>query len=151
MLDLGGGTSSGSIDGDVINNGTLAFDRSDCITFGGIISGSGGITINNNGMVTLEGANTFGGPTHVGNGATLSDAAPSAFSPNSAMYLGMGATLNVHFDESVMDLSDSSCGSTINLACMADLTVYNTDLQHLQRSDQRIRCASSWTATTEQS
>jgi outer membrane autotransporter protein len=40
-LQLGGGGTSGSIPGDVAVDGTLAFDRSDAVTFGGVISGSG--------------------------------------------------------------------------------------------------------------
>ena len=124
-LQIGDGGTAGSITGDVTDNGTLAFNRCNSLAFCGSITGCGGVTIDA-GSVTLGGANTFHGKTRVESNATLSDAAQGAFSPNSAMYLGMGATLNVNYDESVMDLTDSSCGSTINLACMTDLTVYNT-------------------------
>ena len=40
-LQLGNGGTTGSIIGNVVNNGTLAFNRSDAFTFGGAISGSG--------------------------------------------------------------------------------------------------------------
>ncbi len=40
-LQLGNGGTSGSITGDVADNGALAFDRSDVVSFGGAISGSG--------------------------------------------------------------------------------------------------------------
>ena len=40
-LRIGNGGTTGSIAGDVANNGTLLFDRSDTLAFGGMISGSG--------------------------------------------------------------------------------------------------------------
>src|SRR5262249_18077259 len=40
-LQLGNGGASGSIVGNVTNNGTFAINRSDTFTFGGVISGSG--------------------------------------------------------------------------------------------------------------
>src|SRR4030095_14778885 len=39
-LQLGDGGTSGSIVGDVVNNGTFAVNRSDTYTFGGVISGT---------------------------------------------------------------------------------------------------------------
>lgn len=40
-LQLGDGGSSGSIVGNVTDNGTLAFNRSDSITFAGLYAGTG--------------------------------------------------------------------------------------------------------------
>jgi hypothetical protein len=40
-LQLGDGGATGSIPGNVVDNATLAFDRSNTYTFGGLISGSG--------------------------------------------------------------------------------------------------------------
>ncbi len=42
-LRLGDGGSSGSILGDVANDGVLAFNRADAVTFTGAISGNGGV------------------------------------------------------------------------------------------------------------
>ena len=39
-LQLGNGGATGSILGNVLDNGTLAFDRSDAVTFAGAISGT---------------------------------------------------------------------------------------------------------------
>jgi fibronectin-binding autotransporter adhesin len=39
-LIIGSGGASGSIVGDVLNNGTLALNRNDTVTFGGVISGT---------------------------------------------------------------------------------------------------------------
>ncbi|MFX6991340.1 autotransporter-associated beta strand repeat-containing protein, partial [Acinetobacter baumannii] len=42
-LQVGNGGASGSIVGDVLNNGVLAFNRSNTATFSGAISGSGAV------------------------------------------------------------------------------------------------------------
>lgn len=70
-LMVGDGGTSGSIPGNVVNNGTLAFNRSDAVAFGGIVSGSGGLMQIGPGILTLTGANTYTGGTLVGAGATL--------------------------------------------------------------------------------
>ncbi len=124
-LQLGNGGTTGSITGNVVDNGTLSFDRSDCITFSGIICGNGGVTLQQ-GMVTLGGNNTYSGQTNLNPNTVLSDSTPYAYSPNSDVYLGMGATLNVNYSEAIQNLNDATCGSTVNLAVETDLTVYNT-------------------------
>src|SRR5262249_7104302 len=43
-LQLGNGGTSGSIAGDVVDNGALVFNRSDAATFPGLISGNGSVT-----------------------------------------------------------------------------------------------------------
>ncbi len=42
-LQVGNGSTTGGISGNVTDNGTLAFDRSDSATFGGVVSGTGGL------------------------------------------------------------------------------------------------------------
>jgi fibronectin-binding autotransporter adhesin len=66
-LDLGGGTATGSIGGDVANNGQLTFNRTSSLTYGGIISGSGKVT-HSGGATTLSGASTYTGGTFVNGG-----------------------------------------------------------------------------------
>jgi autotransporter-associated beta strand protein len=67
-LQLGNGGTSGSITGNVIDNGTLAFDRSDSFTFTGAISGTGTVDQIGTGTLTLTGNNTYSGPTNVFSG-----------------------------------------------------------------------------------
>ncbi|MFX9340333.1 autotransporter-associated beta strand repeat-containing protein, partial [Acinetobacter baumannii] len=43
VLQIGNGGTSGLIAGNVVNNATLAFSRSDAVTFSGAISGSGSV------------------------------------------------------------------------------------------------------------
>jgi len=79
-LQLGNGGTTGSISGNVVDNGNLVFNRSDSVTFGGVISGSGGVTQEGgagvivpvgtlyNGVVTLTGVNTYSGATLIDHG-----------------------------------------------------------------------------------
>ncbi|SEG66025.1 autotransporter outer membrane beta-barrel domain-containing protein [Bosea lathyri] len=64
-LQLGNGGSSGSITGNAINNGVLAFNRSDAMTFAGSISGSGAVTQTGVGTTTLTATNTYTGATTI--------------------------------------------------------------------------------------
>ncbi|WP_420104009.1 autotransporter outer membrane beta-barrel domain-containing protein [Bosea sp. (in: a-proteobacteria)] len=68
-LRVGNGGSSGSITGDVVNNGVLAFDRSDTTSFAGTISGTGSLTKDALGALTLTGTNTYTGGTTIANGS----------------------------------------------------------------------------------
>ena len=67
-LQLGNGGTTGSIVGDVTDNGTLAFNRSDAITFGGVVSGTGSLTQLGAGTTTLTGTNTYTGGTTISAG-----------------------------------------------------------------------------------
>ncbi|MEM5439954.1 autotransporter outer membrane beta-barrel domain-containing protein [Paraburkholderia diazotrophica] len=77
-LQLGNGGTSGSITGDVVDNGVLAFDRSDTNTFGGVISGSGAVNQIGSGTTILTGTNTYTGSTSVTNGSLIVDGNQSA-------------------------------------------------------------------------
>ncbi|MBS0273290.1 MAG: autotransporter-associated beta strand repeat-containing protein [Proteobacteria bacterium] len=67
-LQAGNGGTTGAIVGDVIDNATLAFDRTDNISFSGAISGSGMVLQKGSGTLTLSGANSYSGGTGVGTG-----------------------------------------------------------------------------------
>ncbi|MBO9715375.1 MAG: autotransporter-associated beta strand repeat-containing protein [Pseudoxanthomonas sp.] len=76
-LQLGDGGTTGSIVGDVANEGVIAFDRSDTVTYAGVISGGGALQQVGTGTTILTGANTMtGGATvaagtlQVGDGGT---------------------------------------------------------------------------------
>ncbi|SEM80135.1 autotransporter-associated beta strand repeat-containing protein [Luteibacter sp. UNCMF331Sha3.1] len=73
-LQVGTGGAAGSLAGNVIVNGTLAFDRSDDIRFDGIISGDyGTLRKAGAGTLTLGGLNTFGRYNIFGRGTTVED------------------------------------------------------------------------------
>ena len=71
-----------SIVGNVVDNGGLTFNRSDGLTFGGTISGTGTVTKSGAGTLTLTGDNTYTGATTIsagtlqlGNGGTTGSVA----------------------------------------------------------------------------
>ncbi|ENR02242.1 hypothetical protein H721_02228 [Brucella ovis IntaBari-2006-46-332] len=68
LLQIGTGGTSGSLAGDIANDGTLVVDRSDAIGLSGAISGAGGLTKNGAGTLTFSGANSYTGATTVSAG-----------------------------------------------------------------------------------
>ncbi len=67
-LQIGSGGTSGSITGDVINNGSLDIFRSDVTTFGGTVSGSGVLRNVGTGTTVLTADNTYSGGTVITQG-----------------------------------------------------------------------------------
>jgi fibronectin-binding autotransporter adhesin len=67
-LQLGDGGTSGSVAGDIIDNGALAFNRSDNVTYDGIVSGTGTLTQTGPGTLTLTGDSTYTGDTLISAG-----------------------------------------------------------------------------------
>ncbi len=68
MLQIGDGGITGNIAGDVVDDAALAFNRSDNITFAGIISGTGTVTQLGTGILILTGNNTYTGLTTISSG-----------------------------------------------------------------------------------
>src|SRR5881398_3354619 len=64
---VNGGTT-GSIVGNVLNNGTLAINRSNALPFGGVISGTGALQQLGAGTTTLTAVETYQGSTTISAG-----------------------------------------------------------------------------------
>jgi autotransporter-associated beta strand protein len=67
-LQLGTGGTSGMIAGSIANSGTVAFNRSDDITYASVISGSGGVVKDGGGRLALTAVQSFTGDTVVNDG-----------------------------------------------------------------------------------
>ncbi|GAB3784669.1 autotransporter-associated beta strand repeat-containing protein [Dyella agri] len=100
-LQLGNGGTSGVITGDVIDNGSLVFDRSDNVTFTGIISGSGSLVQAGTGTLTLTGKSTY-------TGATAISAGTLALTGSASLASSAGVS-----DAGTFDISGTSSGATI--------------------------------------
>jgi fibronectin-binding autotransporter adhesin len=70
-LQVGNGGTTGSIPGNVGDNGILAFDRSDSVTFGGVISGTGSVQQIGTGTTILTGESTYTGQTTIDSGSLI--------------------------------------------------------------------------------
>ena len=65
-MQLGNGGTNGSVNSfAIINNGVLVLDRSDSITYGGVVSGTGSSVKEGSGTLTLTGTNTYTGGTTI--------------------------------------------------------------------------------------
>jgi autotransporter-associated beta strand protein len=86
-LQIGAGATIGSITGNVTNNGTLAFNRSDAaFTFAGTISGTGALL--NNGSATLTGAISGGQSVTQQSAGTLTLTALNTFTGGAIVSTG---------------------------------------------------------------
>jgi outer membrane autotransporter protein len=88
-LQLGNGGTSGSIIGNVVNNGVFAINRSDAFTVGNFISGTGAFQQNGSGTTILTATNTYSGATTVNAGALVVNGSIA----NSAVTVASGALL----------------------------------------------------------
>lgn len=91
-LQIGNGGTSGSLAGNITNNATLAFNRSDASTYSGVISGSGAVTKSGGGTLTLSGINTYSGATTISAGTLKlsGSVANSAFTVAGGTLAGAG-------------------------------------------------------------
>ncbi|MBN1577894.1 MAG: autotransporter-associated beta strand repeat-containing protein [Chitinispirillaceae bacterium] len=71
VLCIGYGSDVGSVSGNIVNNDTLMFNRSDSYTCSGNISGSGKLIKYGSGTLILTGTNTHSGITANADGAGL--------------------------------------------------------------------------------
>ncbi|MEN5278828.1 autotransporter outer membrane beta-barrel domain-containing protein [Brucella sp. TWI432] len=70
-LQIGDGGTTGRVDNAIINNGVVAFNRSDAVAMGNVISGAGSVQQIGSGALTLTGDNTYSGGTTVSAGTLI--------------------------------------------------------------------------------
>ncbi|MDG4718042.1 MULTISPECIES: autotransporter outer membrane beta-barrel domain-containing protein [Thalassospira] len=96
-LQIGNGGTTGALGGNfnVTSLGTLAFNRSDNVTYASVISGAGNVTKLGAGTLTLTGTNTYSGATTVSAGTLLvnGSASSSAFTIQNDSTLGGTGTV----------------------------------------------------------
>lgn len=94
-LKIGDGGTTGSVAGNIQNNSELAFDRSNNFTFSNLISGTGRLTKDGAGTMTLTGANTYTGGTAVA-GGTLKLGASDRLASTGSLFIFGNATFDLN-------------------------------------------------------
>ena len=102
-LQVGTGGTTGALGaGDITNNAALVINRSNAVTFGQAISGTGTLTKLGAGTTTLTGANTYSGTTtisagtlQVGNGGTTGTLGTGAVVNNAALRINRSDAVTV--------------------------------------------------------
>ncbi|MFA7264270.1 MAG: autotransporter domain-containing protein [Caulobacter sp.] len=67
-LQIGAGGATGSIGGDIVNNGSLVFNRAGTFDYAGVVSGAGSLEQRGPGTLTLSGVHSYTGATTVSRG-----------------------------------------------------------------------------------
>jgi autotransporter-associated beta strand protein len=93
-LQIGNGSTTGSIVGNVVDNATLDFNRSNAVSYNGVISGTGGLVKDGAGTMTLIGANTYTGGTTI-NAGTLALSGSGNLASTGAVSIAGGAGFDI--------------------------------------------------------
>jgi autotransporter-associated beta strand protein len=95
-LQVGDGAINGNLPGvNIVNNGALVFARSDSVAVPGVISGTGPLTQNGAGVLTLSGVNTFTGAVLVAHGTVRVDGNRALGDTTGMTVVTNGATLDL--------------------------------------------------------
>ncbi|WP_175166918.1 autotransporter-associated beta strand repeat-containing protein [Achromobacter dolens] len=106
-LRIGDGGNTGSLAGDIVNHGILAFERGDDVTYGRLVSGTGALVKNGTNTLTLGGANTYSGATRVEAG-TLKTGVVNAFARTAGVMIARDASLNLGGYSQIISQLDNS-------------------------------------------
>jgi autotransporter-associated beta strand protein len=106
-LQIGNGGTTGSWADDMGGSGTVAFNRSDAITYAGVLSGTLKLAKEGTGTLTLSGTSTMSGATTVSAGTLLL----SGSLASSAVTVESGGTLSASGTPSVGSLTVKSGGA----------------------------------------
>ncbi|HFD6164829.1 TPA: autotransporter outer membrane beta-barrel domain-containing protein [Salmonella enterica] len=120
-LQIGNGGTLGAFNGDIVDNGTLTFNRSDAAVYGSVISGSGNVVKQGGGELTLSNNNSYSGGTTIAEGTLTATAGGALGSGNidNRAYLKLEAA-NAGDPFIVADLTTHS-GATVEIGAGSTL------------------------------
>ncbi len=150
VLQLGNGGTTGMITGSVTNNGVLSFNRSNAVSFGGVISGSGSVqNIVNSGNLTFTAANTYSGGTTLNGGKFFANNSSGSATGTGAVNVFSGAVFAGNGE--ITGVFNVKSGGTVapglSLGAPAKLKVGSTTLEGGGRFDFQIRSATGVSGT----
>jgi fibronectin-binding autotransporter adhesin len=154
-LQVGTGGTSGSLGGDVLNNSSLVFNRSDALAYAGAISGTGTLTQQGTGTLTLSAAHSYTGGTFINAGTLRLDGGdqrlPAATNVTFANVAGATLDLNGR-DQEVRSLNGGGTtgGAIINTgtgtAVLTTRTTGDTSFGGVIAGDIRVEILGNKTA-----
>ena len=122
-IQIGSGGTTGSLAGNVTNNGLLVFNRSDDITFAGVISGSGAVSQSGSGTLTLTGSNSYTGNTSFNSGViSVSSSANLGGATGNAMIFNSGTLRNTAAMSLARAVTLNSTGGRIDTSAALTLS-----------------------------
>jgi autotransporter-associated beta strand protein len=153
-LQLGAGSTGGSISGPISNQGVLVVNRSDNLTLSESISGAGSLVKNGSGALILSGSNSYSGGTTISSG-TLKAGHNSALGTGSITLGVSGTTASITFtstdatdrtiSNSLASFAGSNWNTTFGSAVTGNLTFGNPTSVTLG-STRTFTVNNSWTS-----
>ena len=95
LVDGSGGAANGTVNGNVVDNGTFAINRTDTYTYAGTITGSGSFVQMGSGITVLSGNNTYTGGTVVRGGTLTFSGAGTLGAATGTTTVDAGGTLDL--------------------------------------------------------
>ena len=138
--------TTASLQGNILNNGTVAFSQNGGGTYAGSLSGTGGVNIQGGGVVTFTGANSYTGPTSVtGSGFVVNGSLASPVTIDSASSIGgSGSVGGLTVNGGILSPGNSIGTLTVNGTYGQNGGTYAVQLNNQGQSD---RVAVNGTAT----
>jgi fibronectin-binding autotransporter adhesin len=99
-LQIGNGGTTGSIAGNIVDNATLTFNRSDATVFPNSISGTGSVVQNGAGLLTFNNSNTYSGTTTLNGPVDLTAAG------------GLNGTSSITLNNTTLQILDTADNSS---------------------------------------
>jgi fibronectin-binding autotransporter adhesin len=116
ILSIGNGGTNGSFAGNVTNNGSLVFNKSNIITFSGNISGTGSVTQSGINNLVLLGNNSYAGGTTINAGSATATTDGNLGATGGAITLNGGQLNTAGPVASARNIVLTAAGGSVNLA-----------------------------------
>lgn len=112
ILQIGNAATAGSISGDIANNASVVFDRSDASAYSGAMSGTGTVVKQGAGILTLSGASAFTGTATINGGGLRLDGGNDRLPASSQLTLANTAGVSLDLNGRNQELRYLSGGGT---------------------------------------